>query len=96
MKANGNVTSRSRYLRMVSGVQDEVSRQYIHENLRPGEVRQRILAKPGGNVCDSTVKRFLRYGRGHSRMVYSMGPFATTVLAIAEALGYRIEITRSE
>lgn len=97
MKANGNVKKpHTRYLRMVRNVQDEFSKQYIHEGLKPSEVRKRILAKPGGYIADGTVKRFLRYGRGAKQMTYIRGPFATTVFAVAEALGFKVNVTREE
>lgn len=94
MKADGKARTHTRYLRMVRGVQEEFSRQFIHDDLKVAEVRRRIVAKPGGYIADATVKRFLQYGRGGRKMVYVRGPFATTVFAVAEALGFKVNVTR--
>lgn len=94
MNANSKARTNTRYLRMVRNVQDEFSKQFIHDQIKPSEVRKRIIAKPGGYIADQTVKRFLNYGRGNKRMTYVRGPFATTVFAVAEALGFKVSVTR--
>jgi len=96
MKVNGKLKERGRYLRMVGKVQDEFSKQFIHDKLRPAEVTKRICSRPGGYICDSTVRRFLQYGRSGKRMFYVRGPYFTTVFAVAEALGFSVNVTHNK
>ena len=86
-------TPRDRYLLAVRDVQDTFMSQYIHERTSVREIRERILSKPAGYIATGTVTRFLLRGGKNG---YKRGPYATTVFAIAEALGFELRPRRSK
>ena len=85
-------TPRDRYLNIVRDVQDTFMSQYIHEKVSIREVHERILDKPSGFISRNTIQRFLFRG---GKSGYKRGPYATTVFAIAEALGFELKPRRS-
>lgn len=74
----------------VRSVQDEFSRQYIHENLSVTE----IVGK--SQISRATVSRFFHFGRGNGKLGYSYfhGPAVTTIFGIADALGLEFKLQK--
>ena len=79
-----------RHWQSVTAIQDELSRQYIHENLSIGDVAT------DSYLCYTTVKRFFQRGRIGTKMGYSLfhGPSITTIVGIAGVIGCKLEVTR--
>lgn len=86
---------------LVTAVQEELSKQYIHEGLKIKE-----LAKGGKmdtGLASATVNRFFYRGftapvgkksNGHKGYNFMYGPRATTVFGIADALGFNMVLHR--
>ena len=85
------LTARKRYWGFVAKIQDEFSAQYIHQGLGVKDVVQATKLSP------ATVHRFLHRGDNLSKAKpYSFlhGPYATTIFAIGDALGYSFKAVR--
>lgn len=81
-----------RHWKGVERIQDEFSRQYIHEKLSLKDVVEESY------LCRATVKRFFHRGRGNGRMTYSLfhGPSITTILGIASALDLELKVVHKK
>jgi hypothetical protein len=79
-----------RHWASVRSIQDEFSRQYIHENLNIKRVVER------SQVGRQTVKRFMQFGRSTGKLGYSYfhGPTVTTIFGIADALGLNLKLEK--
>lgn len=81
----------NKYKRLVRSIQDEFAKQFIHQGLEIQDVVERINSTPASSICYQTVQRFVQMGRGGKKFKgYSRGPYATTVFAIADALGFQM------
>src|SRR5689334_10090798 len=74
----------------VRRIQDEFSRQYIHEGLNFTEVTDK------SQISRSTVLRFFHFGRSTKYKGYSLfhGPAITTILGIASALDLELKLVK--
>jgi len=86
--AKEKIQARKKYWSSVQSVQDEVNKQWIHNKLQPKEVAQHT------RLSEPTVKRFMRYG-GSRPYNFMYGPYATTIFAMADAVGFELRLVRS-
>ena len=82
----------NKYKKLVREVQDELSSQYIHENLSIKQVVDRINSAPGSSIANGTVSRFFHFGKGGGKLGYVRGPYATTLFSIADAIDFEVVI----
>lgn len=77
-----------KHWKTVWGINDELSKQYIHDNLRLGEVATE------SQLAYSTVIRFFRRGKYGKAQGYSLfaGPAITTIVGIADAIGMELQL----
>ena len=88
--SKAKLSAYKQHWKSVTAIQDELSRQYIHEALSIGDVAADAY------LCHTTVKRFFQRGRIGTKMGYSLfhGPSITTIVGIAGVIGCRLEVTR--
>lgn len=79
-----------RHWRMVWSMRDELSRQYIHENVKLGRVAD------DAQLSYATVHRFFHAGKGNGAKGYSLfhGPSVTTLVGIASALNMELQLRK--
>jgi len=89
------LNARKRYWGFCTSIQEEFSKQFIHQGLSLREVSKSTMLSP------ATVERF--FANGHplggkkkKPKPYSWmhGPYATTLFAISDALGFEFKAIR--
>lgn len=85
------LNARKKYWGMVVATQNEFASQVIHQGLRQKDV----IAS--SRLSGGTVKRFLGFGIGSKKAKpysWTHGPYATTLFAIADSLGYTFKAVK--
>ena len=85
------LNAQKKYWGLVVSVQEEFARQVVHQGLKQHQVVS------ASRLSGGTVKRFLGLGLGAKKAKpYSWrhGPYATTVFAIADSLGFHFKAVR--
>jgi len=88
--SRAKIVAYQRHWRGIRTIQDELSKQVIHDHLSLTNVAS------DAQLASTTVRRFFHRGKGNGQMGYSLfyGPTCTTVFGIASSLGFDVKLEK--